>query len=145
LNEVSKLGKIAQVVLGRRPLPASGAVSHVQVEQLAEEARPVGSRSPPQVVPDPGPGARLPGRLEGVAHLIDAEGHRRRRPRAAGRGRVAHTAPSWPQRVRITCSLRSTVRGTQPRFAAISSLVYPSIFHTATDRSSALPSRASSR
>ena len=65
-----------------------------------------------------------------------------------GREAVAafHVAvASWPQRVRMSRSLRSTLRTTQPSFSAISLLLYASIFQTATLRRSGSPSRESNR
>src|SRR5206468_7487183 len=67
-----------------------------------------------------------PGRFKTVADGVQMAGQGGRPNVALQRKAQAHDGRSWLQMLRITRSLRSTVRGTQPSLAAISVLVYPS-------------------
>ena len=117
-----QVGEASQEVLRLRLLPPEPAVVRLQEDEFAQQDGALRRGDGRQIFLDAGVGAGsirgLPGGLEAVAHFIQP-------PRQRGiacRGRVAHEETSPPHRPRISRSLRSTVRGTQPSFAAISSL-----------------------
>ena len=89
-----------------------------------------------------GPRFAPPGRLEAIADQLDLPDDRGRKALAVSRPGIAHVGASSDHTVRIARSLRSTVCGTHPSLAAISTLVYPSIFQRATVRSDSSGSRA---
>ncbi len=97
------------------------AVVRLQEDEFAQQGGALEPGDVLQEVLDAGAGSRgvrgLPGGLEAVARLVQPPGQR-----PIARRRVAHGATSPAQSSRISRSLRSTVRGTQPSFAAISSL-----------------------
>src|SRR5207245_785844 len=117
-----QFGEAGQVVLRPRPLTGEPAIVHLQRDEFAQQGGALWLGDVRQVLLDAGAGARtvrgLPGGLEEVAHLVQEPGQWR----IARGGKVAHGATSSAHRLRISRSLRSTVRGTQPSFAAISSL-----------------------
>src|SRR5262249_28794911 len=91
--------------------------------------------------PLPGP----PGPLEAVAHPVHAPGRLQGQGLVLGVRRVAHGRTSPSQTLRISRSLRSTVRTDSPSFPATSPLVHQSVFQTAREQSRGSPSAASGR
>ena len=132
-------GKSGLVFPQIRVIVVSQPIDDIQHQELAEQLRAVGF---PPVLFDTRPWFGLPGSLKAIANRLDSTEGGREAPRF--RPVHAHSDTSFDHTWRTARSLRSTVCSTHPSLAAISMLVYPSIFQRATARSVSLPSLASS-
>src|SRR5262249_46561782 len=132
------------IVFGTRRLAGAAAIIDVEQNEVAQKGRAFRFRRVADDFFNRQRAFRAPGGLEAVAGGVHALGHLRGQGQVARLQRVSHL-PFPCQSLRIISSLRSTVRSTQPSSAAISALLYPSIFPPATLRSSSLPSASSKR
>jgi hypothetical protein len=115
--------RMRAVVARLRLLPVAAAAGCVQADQLVQQSSALRVRRVGQEVLDGRPSSLLPGLLESVTNSIDVLGHRQWKRLIARPGRVTHDGTSYCQVLRISRSLRSTVRATPSKLRAILSMV----------------------
>ena len=111
------------IFAGGRPLAAAAAPLQLRGQQLAEQGGPPRLGDLPLIILDPRPLARGEGGLVAVADPVDPVGQLQ----GQGAGLFArigvHGVTSAVHALRISSSLRTTVRSPQPSRSATSSLV----------------------
>src|SRR6516164_7672373 len=115
-------GKAAAVIVFADGFAVALTVFHVERDQFAQERGPRRHGRVIEVILDPRTPAALPCGFEEVADLVNLRGEIARARADALLPCIAHDATSLAHRSRMSRSLRSTLRSTQPSFWAISAL-----------------------